>query len=373
MINKKFNRMCFCISILGLLFTLNSNIFIVNASEIVSSLSKTNETNTYNTNVTSLNNNIDVKENIENKNKMNIIKNLGLENLAINNTNDITYIYEKADLTSQKLAILPPNGVCQVINQENLTNLDTFLKKDSEYFIYIKSDNYEGYVLSKDITMNLTEDNFEFKYYAIVLSDTECYKANTEKIFDIKTDTILEVIGYSDDNKYIKTYYNNEEVYIKSSVAKIKLFVNYAYEYEKNSNYKKADLNYTTREEFEKNIVEFAVQFVGNKYVWGGTSLTNGADCSGFVQTIYRNFGYSMDRVASAQVDDGTEISENELKVGDLVFYSDGSGISHVAMYIGDGNIIHASNSKPYPQGGIKISPYNYQKPSHFTRIANDI
>ncbi len=89
----------------------------------------------------------------------------------------------------------------------------------------------------------------------------------------------------------------------------------------------------------------YACQFVGNPYVYGGTSLTNGADCSGFVMSVYAHFGISLPHNAAAQSAYGTAVSTSSLAAGDLVFYSDGGGISHVAIYIGGGSIVHAANS----------------------------
>lgn len=106
-----------------------------------------------------------------------------------------------------------------------------------------------------------------------------------------------------------------------------------------------------------KELVEFALQFEGNPYVYGGTSLTNGADCSGFVMSVFKNFGYELPRVAAAQFEASRKKEISEIEPGDLVFY--GGGISHVALYIGDGKIIHASTSA----SGIKISDYDYETP----------
>ncbi len=107
-----------------------------------------------------------------------------------------------------------------------------------------------------------------------------------------------------------------------------------------------------TEEELRAQIVDFALQFEGNPYVYGGTSLTNGADCSGFVMSVFAQFGYSLPRVAADQYYQSVQKSVADLEPGDLVFY--GSGISHVALYIGDGQIIHASTSA----SGIKISNF---------------
>lgn len=109
----------------------------------------------------------------------------------------------------------------------------------------------------------------------------------------------------------------------------------------------------------------YACQFVGNPYVWGGTSLTNGADCSGFVMSVYAQFGRSLPHNAAAQSGCGTEVSLSALQPGDLLFYSNGGGISHVAIYIGGGSIVHAASSRD----GIKISAYNYKTPVKAVRI----
>ena len=111
-----------------------------------------------------------------------------------------------------------------------------------------------------------------------------------------------------------------------------------------------------------QEIADYAVQFVGNPYVYGGTSLTNGADCSGFVQSVYKHFGYSLSRTAASQAGDGTTVSVDSLQPGDLLFYH---GFGHVAIYIGGGQVVHASNAS----SGIKISTYNYSPIDKAVRI----
>ena len=107
-----------------------------------------------------------------------------------------------------------------------------------------------------------------------------------------------------------------------------------------------------------KALVNFALQFVGNPYVYGGTSLTNGADCSGFVMSVFKEFGYDLPRVAAAQYEASQKKDISQLETGDLVFYGAG-GINHVALYIGNGKIVHASTAAT----GIKVSDYNYETP----------
>lgn len=116
-------------------------------------------------------------------------------------------------------------------------------------------------------------------------------------------------------------------------------------------------------------IASYAQQFVGNPYRYGGNSLTNGIDCSGFTQQIMAKFGYSISRTSSSQSGDGRAVSTSNLRAGDLVFYGDGGSIDHVALYIGGGQVVHASNSAPYPRGGIKISNVNYRTPICARRI----
>ena len=121
---------------------------------------------------------------------------------------------------------------------------------------------------------------------------------------------------------------------------------------------------YETQEEVDQlrvDIVNYAKQFIGNPYVRGGTDPVNGADCSGFVMTIYKHFGIDIYRLEQAQANCGKRVTKAELKPGDLVFYTNEYGyIGHVAIYIGNGQILHASNPKPYPSGGIKVSNLEY-------------
>ena len=120
----------------------------------------------------------------------------------------------------------------------------------------------------------------------------------------------------------------------------------------------------TTSSTNHSSLVSYALQFLGNRYVFGGTSLTNGTDCSGFTMRIYQHFGYSLPRTSAAQAAATRSVSRNDLRVGDLFFYGNGS-VSHVAMYIGNGQIIHASNARD----GIKISNAFYRQPLKIGRV----
>ena len=115
-----------------------------------------------------------------------------------------------------------------------------------------------------------------------------------------------------------------------------------------------------------QSIANFALNFVGNPYVWGGTSLTRGCDCSGFAMSVYANFGIGLNRTSRAQAGNGYAVGMNELQPGDLVFYAaNGRSISHVAIYIGGGRVVHAST----PRTGIIVSSVYHQSPYCARRI----
>ena len=116
------------------------------------------------------------------------------------------------------------------------------------------------------------------------------------------------------------------------------------------------------------DLVSYACQFVGNPYVWGGTSLTRGADCSGFVMSVFANYGVSLPHSSGSQAGCGTSISASEAQPGDLFFYGNGSRINHVAIYIGNGQVVHASS----PRTGIKISGAYYRNPVKVVRVLQD-
>ena len=108
-----------------------------------------------------------------------------------------------------------------------------------------------------------------------------------------------------------------------------------------------------------EEIASYAMEFIGNRYVWGGIDPHKGADCSGFTMYVIGEVaGVTLSHSSRAQSREGRKISFDEIKPGDLIFYGDGSYINHVALYAGDGMVVHASNEIE----GIKMSPWNYRK-----------
>ncbi len=147
-----------------------------------------------------------------------------------------------------------------------------------------------------------------------------------------------------------------------------------AAEAKKNSNNQGNKTNNTpvntgSNSDLRNEIITYAQKFVGNRYVWGGESLTKGADCSGFVRAVYADFGYSLPRVSRDQASSaGKRVSEADMLPGDLVFYANSRGtVNHVAMYIGNGKIVHAANSRQ----GIIRSNVKYRDIYCVRRIIN--
>ncbi len=170
---------------------------------------------------------------------------------------------------------------------------------------------------------------------------------------DMTTDSnVLTVLGEgavvdieTEDEDWVKVSYANKTGYVSADYLDV------------NVGEKPAQPAETVGNE----IIDFAKGYIGTRYVWGGTSLTNGVDCSGFTQSVFKNFGININRVASAQYQNGYSVSKSELQAGDLVFFDtngrNNGEITHVGIYMGDGNFIHSSSSKGGI--GITITPLN--------------
>ena len=113
------------------------------------------------------------------------------------------------------------------------------------------------------------------------------------------------------------------------------------------------------------DLIDYACSFVGNAYVWGGDDPNTGADCSGFVKYVYNEFGIQLPRRSCDQATIGEEVSFDEMVPGDLVFYKRGDKIGHVAIYIGDGQVVQARGAAY----GICITRYDYSTPAFARRV----
>ncbi|MCD8378910.1 MAG: NlpC/P60 family protein [Lachnospiraceae bacterium] len=243
------------------------------------------------------------------------------------------------------------NAACEIL-----------FEKDGWY--YITSGDVEGYVSAEFI---ITGVEAKVKALSIVYTkavvQTDGLNVRTgpgeeyEILTQVATGEELEVVQVSDG--WVECILNTDTVYVSEEFVEIEESLDTAVTL--------SELTYGSGvSDVRVSLVDYALQFVGNPYVWGGTSLTNGADCSGFVLSVYAHFGYSLPHSSAAQANCGTRISTSELQPGDLLFYgSSASNISHVAIYIGNGQIVHASDER----SGIKISNYNYRTPVAAVRI----
>ena len=168
----------------------------------------------------------------------------------------------------------------------------------------------------------------------------------------IPKDEELDVVEVM-DNGWIKFMLDDEEAFVSGEFVKIEERLE-----------KAATLTELLYGQGVSNVrvdlVQYAKQFIGNKYVWGGTSLNNGIDCSGFTMRVYEEYGIKLPHYSVAQSKMGKKVTLAEAQPGDLVFYAKNGTINHVAIYIGGGQVVHASNEKT----GIRISSVNYRTPT---------
>lgn len=275
---------------------------------------------------------------------------LGICNVQENNLN----IRQEADESGKLVGKLPKNAACEVISSEN-------------GWAYIKSGKVEGYVKEEYLLTGYeAEKKGEELATAVAVATSsglnirELPGTDAEIVTQVAAGESLDIAEIREDG-WIKVYLDAEEVYVSADYVEVKSDLATAITM--------TELLYGEGvSDVRVDLCQYAKQFLGNPYVWGGTSLTNGADCSGFVLSVFKKFGVSLPHYSGAQAKSGTVISESELKAGDLIFYGKGGTIDHVAIYIGSGQVIHASS----PKTGIKISNYKYRTPYKMVRVLQD-
>ncbi len=250
--------------------------------------------------------------------------------------------------------------------EEPISNIYSQVKKDDKVtvismknsWVEIEDENgVRGYVKRKyvDTTVKTTKEDEELLGY---MENNVSYEL--ENIDDKVAKVIIAdgVEGYTlSDGLKVEVLIDSPEVtYVEPEVPTAEEF--------------DIDLKDVKISKERKEIVKFALQFVGNPYVWGGTSLTKGADCSGFTQQVLKHASINISRTSYQQANDGEEIDFEDLRAGDLIFYwnNELGRIGHVAMYIGDGKIVHASSRKT----GIKVSQWNYRTPYMAVNVIGD-
>ena len=158
-----------------------------------------------------------------------------------------------------------------------------------------------------------------------------------------------------DEKAYISTRDNNVEVRYALNEA-----IKFTPAKDSSSGASSDGSGSSTKQSRRSQLVNYALQFVGNRYVWGGTSLTNGVDCSGFTMRVMEKFGVSLPHYSGSQAQMGKKVTSATMKPGDLIFYAGSNGkVNHVAIYIGNGRIVHAASRR----SGIKTSTWIYRTP----------
>ncbi|MCM1045879.1 MAG: NlpC/P60 family protein [Candidatus Gastranaerophilales bacterium] len=277
--------------------------------------------------------------------------NIGIANVESGNLN----VRAVPSTDGKLVGKLPKNAACEVLST-------------ADGWAHIQSGEVEGYV-SLDYLLTGPEAiiTAQSLVRTVAIAQTDGLNVreqpNTESaiLTQVLKGEELEYVEALDDG-WIKISIDGEDAYVSGDYVTVE---------------EKLDTAITMTEllygqgvsDIRVDLVEYAKQYLGNPYVWGGTSLTKGADCSGFVLSVFKKFGVSLSHSSRAQANEGTRISASDLKPGDLVFYGNGSGtINHVAIYIGGGQVIHASS----PRTGIRISSYNYRTPVRYVRILQD-
>ena len=284
----------------------------------------------------------DQKEN--NTNTKNIAETCGYTNLGIAQVDGSLNVRKGAGTDSKVVGKMSNHDACEILGKK-----DGWIKiKSGKVKGYVKS----GYLLMGDAALAIAEKEVE----TVATVNTTTLRVREDKSTD---SAIVSLVGEGEDlivEKIVDDWYkvevDDQKGYISGEYVTISQKLPTASSVEELE-------NGTGVSDTRVSLVQYALQFVGNRYVWGGTSLTNGIDCSGFTMQIYARYGISLPHHAASQPGYGTRISASDAQPGDLFFYGSGSTISHVGIYIGNGQIVHASNART----GIKISSAYYRTP----------
>lgn len=263
------------------------------------------------------------------------------KNLGIANVNTSLNV-RVSPVNGKVIGRIPAGGACEVLEETN-------------GWFKIKSGEVEGYVSGNYLlTGNLAIERAvkELSSIATVnvsgLNMRKSASTSSGVVKVLKRNTAVKVL--KDLGEWLKITHNNSTGYVYAKYTE--------QEYKLAEALTMDEIKYGKEvSDLREQVVAYAKQFVGNPYVYGGNSLTKGTDCSGFVKLIMAHFGITTPRTATTQYNAGKKISVAELLPGDLIVYGD-KQIEHIAIYIGDGQVVHASNVKT----GIKYSKYNYRK-----------
>ena len=275
----------------------------------------------------------------------------GYTNLGIAQVDNHLNVRDKAGEDGELVGKMTKNAACEILSVEG-------------DWAHIKSGKVEGYVHTDYLlTGEEAKKRAQEVVYTVAKVNTQTLKVREEPNTDcpvitlVAQDERLEVVEQKPDG-WAKIMLDDEEAYVSTEYCVI--------EEELETAVTMKELEFGNGiSDLRISLCQYAKEFIGNPYVWGGTSLTNGADCSGFVQSVFKHFGVSLPRSSREQVNVGTKISLADAQPGDLIFYAKGGTINHVALYIGNGQVVHASS----PKTGIRISNATYRTPAAVKRV----
>ena len=275
----------------------------------------------------------------------------GYENLGMGKCEGNLNVRKEPDESGKLLGKLPEHGAVEILDE-----VDGWYKIESgELKGYVKAE----YIATGDEALEIAAE--EITTMATVTGDglriRESASTDSDVIINLNSGEKLPVIEVLDG--WVKVAVDTDEGYVSADYVEIADELPTAKSLD--------ELAYGTGvSNVRVDLVNNALQYVGNRYVWGGTSLTNGVDCSGFTMRIYQQYGIYLPHSSRAQAGYGRTISASEAQPGDLFFYGSG-GISHVAIYMGGGQIVHASSART----GIKISNAFYRTPIKVVTLLN--
>ncbi|MBD5524058.1 MAG: SH3 domain-containing protein [Lachnospiraceae bacterium] len=279
--------------------------------------------------------------------------NWGYTNLGIANVDNNLNVRAIAAEDGKLVGKLPKDAACEVLD-------------DDGTWAHIKSGKVEGYVSLEYLLTGIpAKRRAEELATTMARVNTDGLKVRAEANTDSEVITLvangeeLEVAAVEGD--WVKVYLDDQEVFVSAEYVEVTSELGTAITM--------TELFYGQGvSDIRVDVCQYAKEFLGNPYVWGGTSLTKGADCSGYVLSVFKKYGVSLPHSSVAQANCGTTIKVSEAKPGDLIFYGNGKSINHVAICIGNGQVIHASS----PKTGIKISNISYRSPIKAVRILYD-
>lgn len=268
----------------------------------------------------------------------------GYTNLGIANVDNYLNVRAEAGEDAKIVGKLPADAGCEILDSQD----GWYHIRSGKVSGYVRGD----YIITGSQARQLAE---KLKKTMATVNTLTVYireQPNTECtiLTMVTADEELEVVKEGED--WIEIKLDDENGFVSAQ------YVDLSEELKKAMPYTETERSEGVSDS-KYSLVQTALSYVGGRYVWGGTSLTNGVDCSGFTMQIMAKYGVSLPHSSRAQAGYGRSVSTSELQPGDLIFYGSGNSISHVAIYIGNGQIVHASTSRD----GIKVSNAFYRTP----------